>query len=111
MGVTAFTTRTLHGVAWIRERRRDENEGAFLRAGDWQDPGVEESARPFLCECPDAGCEEVIWLTADEYASVRGEPDRFVLHPGHERDDADVVVGRTERTVVVEDPPSELFLG
>ena len=34
---------------------------------------------PFLCECPDARCTEVVELSLGEYAVVRLYADRFVV--------------------------------
>jgi hypothetical protein len=97
----------MRGVERLREHRREENDRAFGRG--WSE--AEEPARPFLCECGDPGCSDVIWLTPEEYGFVRDGPERFAVAPGHERDDADVVVEHTDRAVLVEHPPSELFLG
>jgi hypothetical protein len=39
---------------------------------------------PFLCECADPACHELILLTLDEYAHVRTNPARFAILPHHE---------------------------
>lgn len=38
---------------------------------------------PYLCECDDGGCRELIRLTADEYERVREEGTTFLIAPGH----------------------------
>jgi hypothetical protein len=38
---------------------------------------------PFLCECVDARCTEVVRLSLVEYDEVRAEPTGFVVAPGH----------------------------
>ena len=53
---------------------------------------------PFLCECPDRDCVEIIRLTFDEYDAVRQHPRRFFNVSGHEA--ASVELG-AERIVAV----------
>lgn len=58
---------------------------------------------PFLCECADLRCTEIVRLTPDEYESVRRDPTRFATVPGHEGDDeATTVVDENDRYAVVE---------
>lgn len=40
---------------------------------------------PFICECADSGCTDVILLTLDEYSRVREHQTRFINAPGHDR--------------------------
>jgi hypothetical protein len=39
---------------------------------------------PFLCECADRSCTELLRLTLDEYESIRANPAYFAKVPGHE---------------------------
>jgi hypothetical protein len=39
---------------------------------------------PFLCECSNERCTEVVRLPAAEYAEIRSHPRRFVTAPGHQ---------------------------
>ncbi|HEY7196578.1 MAG TPA: hypothetical protein VH306_05290 [Gaiellaceae bacterium] len=60
----------------------------------------------FICECgARAGCEMTIQLTLAEYEHVRDQDDRFAVHPGHETDELEHVVGRNERYVLVDKVP------
>ena len=64
----------------------------------------------FLCECGadergDAGCEEQIEMTVAEYEVVRQQDDRFALLPGHETEELETVLRRTERYVIVDKKP------
>jgi hypothetical protein len=43
---------------------------------------------PFLCECPDPNCREIVLLSVVDYESVRAHPDRFFLVAGHEDGEA-----------------------
>lgn len=55
----------------------------------------------FACECADLQCVEQIDMTMDEYQSVRREPNRFVVVPGHVFAEVENVVSENERYVVV----------
>jgi len=64
----------------------------------------------FVCECGagergDAGCEEQIAMTVAEYEEVRHQDDRFALLPGHETEELETVVRRTDRYVMVDKKP------
>jgi hypothetical protein len=39
---------------------------------------------PFLCECADSSCTDVILLTLEEYSRVRQNELRFIDAPGHD---------------------------
>ena len=51
--------------------------------------GFEASDRaPFICECADRGCFEVVMLSLEEYDRLRANSSWFVLVAGHEDHDA-----------------------
>ena len=39
---------------------------------------------PFLCECADVSCTQIVQLTGPEYEAIRKHPARFFNAPGHE---------------------------
>ena len=43
-----------------------------------------EQLLPFLCECADLSCTQILKLSADEYESVRQSPVTFINARGHE---------------------------
>ena len=45
---------------------------------------------PFLCECSDPTCVELVRVTLQQYSDARGHAD-FVTAPGHQVDGAKVV--------------------
>ena len=45
---------------------------------------------PFLCECDDPGCAEVMRMTLDMYAKARDASD-YLTVPGHQVDGARIV--------------------
>jgi hypothetical protein len=78
------------------DRSLAENQRRFRLANEQIDRarvelGFDGDAVPFLCECPDRSCTEVLALTPGEYAQARAEDNRFVLLPGHVPEDEDVL--------------------
>ena len=70
----------------------------------------EDEQLDFHCEC--GSCETSIPMTPAEYEHVRSDKDRFAVVPGHEDEDIERVVERTERYVVVDKlPEAEPFVG
>ena len=58
---------------------------------------------PFLCECADVTCTEIVLMTAAEYGAVRQDPVRFTTVPGHEGAESWArVVDRNDRFAIVE---------
>ena len=49
-----------------------------------------EAPVPFLCECSDDRCEELVRMTLDRYAAIRDGAD-YLVAPGHQVDDAEIV--------------------
>ena len=93
-----------------RARRVAENQSTFRRANEQIEETAQELADsltlqriPFLCECAEARCTNIIQLTLAEYADVRAGPRRFAVAPGHEVASADeLVIGRSDRFTTVE---------
>src|SRR5436309_1237367 len=67
---------------------RQINEG--IERGQW--PGEEDAPVSFRCECAQLGCNEMIELTVNDYETVRANPRWFMVVPGHERPDVEVVI-------------------
>jgi hypothetical protein len=44
-----------------------------------------EGLLPFICECADTRCTNLLRLTRAEYEAVRADPTRFINAAGHER--------------------------
>jgi hypothetical protein len=85
------------------------NDSAFREANDGidtaaADHGFYGGLVPFLCECSEPRCTEIIRLTREEYAHVRSN-DRWFAHAvGHEPeiDGAVRLLERHEGYIVVE---------
>jgi predicted ThiF/HesA family dinucleotide-utilizing enzyme len=88
------------------------NEATFRRVNEGMEAGQDpEGMLGFLCECGRLGCNKLIELTRAEYEAVRTNSRRFALVDGHEIDEVEDVVQRTERFIVVEKrgkPESEI---
>jgi len=80
---------------------RDANERIREKAEQYDAP-LERI--PFLCECPQADCVQIVRLTMSEYASVRANPRHFFTAPGHETSERGVakVVDHNGAFTVVE---------
>jgi hypothetical protein len=88
--------------------RMAENEARFRAANE----EIRESADelefgepiPFICECGEPACREILRLSARDYEAVRSEATHFFVVPGHEQvaGSAGRVVSRQTEYVVVE---------
>jgi len=69
-------------LAINQSRFRDSNERLRKSAGRY---GFESPDRlPFMCECADPGCFEIVVLSLQEYERLRSHPSWFLLVAGHE---------------------------
>jgi len=85
------------------QRFKEANESIRDRADAL---GAEMERLPFLCECPDEHCVEILQLTATEYGAIRDRPDYYMTAVGHEQAEFPVgrVVERRDHYVIVEKP-------
>ena len=56
---------------------------------------------PFICECADPACREVLRLTLAEYEALRASPTHFAVVPGHDEGPVTEQVGGGLGYVVV----------
>jgi hypothetical protein len=71
-----------------------------IEAGTW--PAEQSEKAAFRCECAAVGCNLMLEMTLAEYEAVRLNPRRFIVAPGHELPEVEVVVRRAETYFVVE---------
>lgn len=59
---------------------------------------------PFICECADPTCSEIVRLALSEYEEVRSDPRHFLNVPGHQAaaQGAAAVVAEREGYVIAE---------
>jgi hypothetical protein len=63
---------------------------------------VRSGPLPFVCECASPDCTAAVELSLEEYRVIRRDPRRFVVVPGHENLEVEVVVERAPGHAVVE---------
>jgi hypothetical protein len=89
-----------------REERLARNETLFRAVNE----NIEEAAASnqlddhvfeFFCECSNIDCNLLLPMTVSEYERVRANPKQFVVAPGHELPEIEVVVTRAEAYEVV----------
>ena|SRR5690242_15075397 len=70
------------------EARAAKNEVSFRKAnerlGEKRRELDVDGKTPFLCECSDPHCTEIVQLTSVEYEQVRSNPTWFLIAAGHE---------------------------
>jgi hypothetical protein len=73
----------------LTAERVARNQATFREANE----GIEAAAQrydiegrvPFICECSEPGCVEILRLQLAEYEAVRATPTHFISAPGHYR--------------------------
>lgn len=85
-------------VAHNQSTFRDANQRIVAAATEI---GVDARTVPFICECADSACTEVLLIDLAEYRAVRRHPRRFLHATGH-RDDVGAVVEMHGSYIVVE---------
>ena len=104
--VTAATSMT--EMDRLTHERIAENNARFREANERIREVAEEHGVampiPFICECPDVECVEIVRIELADYRSFREHPRRFVNAPGHQRaaGSAVRVISEHEGYVVVE---------
>jgi predicted ThiF/HesA family dinucleotide-utilizing enzyme len=88
------------------------NESSFRKVNEGMEVGQDPSGLlTFVCECGRLGCSDLLQLTRGEYEAVRADPRRFAILDGHEILEAETIVERHDRYLVVEkrsDPVAEI---
>ena len=89
------------------QERVARNDALFREANE----GIEDAATkyevldqiPFICECADGDCRELLILSIEEYEEIRQNPRHFLNAPGHVRSAkgaAEVVTDHGRYTIV-----------
>jgi hypothetical protein len=91
-------------VSDLRAQRAAENENVFRRINERVEAVSADADELLLvCECSASDCvQRLAGVTAPEYETVRSHGDRFLVVPGHERPDVEVVVDVRSGFLVVE---------
>lgn len=90
------------------EERIAQNDSTFRNANERIGAAAEAYDAtmpiPFICECADPTCVDIVRLDLAEYEEIRQDSHRFFNIPGHEAvaQGAAVVVARRDGYVIVE---------
>ncbi len=105
-------TRLTSGMEREGRQRVAMNEATFRKVNEGMEVGQDPSGLlTFLCECGRLGCNKLIQLTRAEYEGIRANPRRFAILDGHAILEAEEIVERHDRYLVVEkagDPEAEI---
>jgi hypothetical protein len=78
---------TDHSTAGLSAERIARNDSIFRKANE----GIRAAARdefeqpvPFICECADPACRDIVLMRLAEYRAIRSSPRLFLKVPGHE---------------------------
>ncbi|HET7129203.1 MAG TPA: hypothetical protein VFJ93_09040 [Gaiellaceae bacterium] len=79
---------TDHSTAGLSAERIGRNDAIFRQANERISEFAEaqraEESTPFICECADPTCQDVVFIPLAEYAAIREGPRLFWNVPGHE---------------------------
>ena len=80
-----------------RARRVGLNESIFRQVNEQienlnRDFGAELPVITVICECANGECTERLEISATEYESVRADPRRYIVVPGHQLPEFESVV-------------------
>jgi len=89
-----------------REERLARNEVLFRNVNEQIEQaaiaqGIDEHVYEFFCECSNIDCSLRLPLTLAVYEEVRADPTWFVVAPGHELPEIEVVIRRSAEFQVV----------
>jgi len=78
------------------------NEATFRKVNEGMEAGQDPAGMlRFVCECGRLHCTRIIELTRAEYEGIRDNPRRFAIVEGHEILEAEEIVERHDRYLVV----------
>ena len=88
-------------------RQRAQNEATFREANERLENKAAEldygdERTPYLCECENERCTELIALSRPEYEQVRADPRRFVVVPGHHEPSYDEIIRDEAEFTIIE---------
>jgi hypothetical protein len=88
----------------LTARRLAHNEALFRevneRIHDLRAPRT--GGTGYVCECSNSECFETVTLSDTSYREIRAEPTHFLVVPGHELDDIELVIRREPTYLIVE---------
>jgi hypothetical protein len=97
---------TLLDLMDAREKRLARNETLFRSVNEnIEDAAIsgqlDDHVFEFFCECSNLDCTLLMPMTLAEYERVRADPRQFVVAPGHELPEIELVVAQSSAYQVV----------
>jgi hypothetical protein len=94
-----------------RDSRREQNQKRFREANARLHDAVEAQvvgAQPvrFLCECADDECLGTVEVTLEEWETVVGKPNHYLMERGHQRSEQEEIVGSLREYDIARKPAS-----
>ena len=90
----------------LRARRVAANEAAARRINESIDDERVSKGEPgprwLICECAEVDCAELLDVGPSKHHEVRSNPRRFIVMPGHQEREFEIVVESTPAYLVVE---------
>lgn len=94
----------------LTQERIAENQSRFREANERIESAADKMALvgpvPFICECSEVTCTEIVRFSIEGYEEIRDDPRLFFCAPGHQAiavsAGAGVVVGEGDGYVLVE---------
>ena len=72
----------------LTDERIARNQSTFRDANERIEEAAERHALPgkvpFICECADSTCSQIVLLALDQYEHIRSHPRHFLVAPGHQ---------------------------
>jgi hypothetical protein len=86
----------------LRRQRAARNQSLFREINE-RIESISSTASfvSFVCECADETCDAQLPLTREEYDRVRSRPNQFVVLPGHNIVDVEVIDVASDRYFIV----------
>lgn len=79
---------TDHSTAGLSAERIGRNDAIFRQANErineYAEARQPEESTPFICECADPACQDVVYIPLAEYSTIREGPRLFWNVPGHQ---------------------------
>jgi hypothetical protein len=85
-----------------RQVQDAKNQSLFREVNERVRNVADQNRIDLLCECADEDCLVTVTLTPDEYESIRANPLRFPVAPGHGVPEIERVVEEHDDYIVVE---------
>jgi hypothetical protein len=89
-----------------REERLARNETLFRSVNENIEEaatsgGLDDHTFEFCCECSNTDCTLLLPMTVAEYEQIRADPRQFLVAPGHELPEIEIVVARRSAYQIV----------